>query len=67
VANADETLTAEQVAELLGTSINYLYQMRLKNRGPLSRKAHGRLQYRRADVNYWMARRLEASTRGGGL
>ena len=53
----DPLLTAEQVAEYLGLSVNTLYNMRVRGEGPVAYKFGGRsgpLRYQRTDVENWL-------------
>lgn len=55
-------LTAAQVAELVGLSVQTLYNMRLRGEGPVAYKFGGRsgsLRYQRADVEKWLAENRE--------
>lgn len=60
----ENLLGADEVAELLGVSKKYLYQMRHHGRGPASFKRGRELRYRREDVDSFLLRE-QASTRRG--
>ena len=58
----DPLLTAEQVAEYLGISVNTLYNMRARGDGPTAHKWGGRsgpLRYQQVDVEKWLAANRE--------
>jgi predicted DNA-binding transcriptional regulator AlpA len=63
----DEVLDVEQVAELLGVTANWLYQMRCANRGPVSSRRGMRLRYRRRDVEEYLEIEAAKTRRGGGV
>jgi len=49
-----ETLTATQLAELLGVNLRTLRRMRHEDRAPKPIRGEGALRWRRADVERWM-------------
>lgn len=61
----EETLmTLPQVAELLHRPPATLRYMRHKGEGPRSAVIAGRIMYRRADVEAWIAEQFDADERG---
>lgn len=59
---ADELLTIHELAAALRISRASVYQLRYLGQGPPAIKLGGRLRWRRADVDAWIAQHLE----GGG-
>ena len=54
-----EIMTAEEVAELLRTSVNTLYFWRRRKYGPPAAMAGRNLRYRRSDVLGWLDDQME--------
>jgi excisionase family DNA binding protein len=50
----DKLMSAAEVAEYLGISINTLYQHRYRGEGPPGYRVGGRIKYRRTDVETWL-------------
>jgi excisionase family DNA binding protein len=65
--NADELLTAEEVAEILGVTVKTVYQYRIRDTGPLSWRAGKRLVFPRSGVDAYLARKRQGSLRGAGV
>ena len=65
MAQADELLTVTEAAAVLERSVSTLYSWRTANTGPLSHRRRGRLVYRRSDLDAFVTRERESSTRGG--
>ena len=65
--DTDEYLLIADAAKVMGVSVSRLHQLRYENRGPVSVKVHNRIQYRREDIEHYMAASLDATRRGGVL
>jgi len=55
IRNADRLLTVREVADWLAINENTLHHWRHSHRGPRSLTVGGRIRYRRADVEEWLA------------
>lgn len=70
-ATSHDSLTAAEAAALIGWSPAHLARKRMTGEGPaflkLARGKQGRVRYRRADVDSWLASHMRTSTsdRGG--
>lgn len=62
-----DDLTIERAASYTGYSVSYLYNLRCDDRGPRSYRRHGRLWYRRRDLDDFLEKGIRESTRGGVL
>ena len=58
-----ELLPLDQVAEMLGCTTKTLYDLRAKGRGPHGFRVGPRLQFRRGEIESWLARLEEADGR----
>jgi excisionase family DNA binding protein len=65
VAQIDELLSVEEVAEILGVKVRTIYEYRTRGTAPLSWRAGKRLVFPRSGIDAFVARRREASLRGG--
>ena len=64
MAQTDELLTVEEAADKLGVSVQRMYNLRVDGRGPLAYRRGRRLVYRRSDLDTFLAREREATTKG---
>ena len=56
----ERLMSLEDVAEMLGVPTSTLYQWRYRGIGPRGyRLANGRVRYRRADVEQWLAEQAD--------
>jgi excisionase family DNA binding protein len=55
LANAEEFLSPEELADLLKVSRRTVYYWRARGTGPPTHKVGGALRYRRSDVEAWLA------------
>lgn len=64
----DRLMSATEVAEFLGISVNTLYQLRYRG-DPLPRgyRVGGRIKYRRADVETWLEEQADKPKIATGL
>lgn len=62
-----DTLTAKQVAEMLGIQLNSVYEARLRGRGPISHRRGNRLVFLRTDVENFLASERQRSRKGEGV
>jgi predicted DNA-binding transcriptional regulator AlpA len=53
-AEDDDLLTIKQVSEMLGCSVQALYNLRHRGAGPKSFMLAGRIRYRRGAVRNWI-------------
>jgi excisionase family DNA binding protein len=67
MAQADELLTVEEAADLLGVKVRTVYEYRNRGTGPLSWRAGKRLVFPRSGVDAYLVRKREASLKGQGL
>ena len=67
MTEADEILSARQVAKLLGVALDTVYTMRHYGRGPASFHRGKRLVYSRSDVEAFLERERETTLRGQGV
>ena len=67
MAQADELLTVEEVADILGVKVRTVYEYRNRGAGPLSWRAGKRLVFPRSGVDAYLVRKREASLKGQGL
>lgn len=58
----DELLKAADVAQLLGISVDSLYQLRYLHHAPPAIKIRGRLRWRRSDIDRWLDGQAEQSS-----
>ncbi|MBI3227185.1 MAG: helix-turn-helix domain-containing protein [Mycolicibacterium cosmeticum] len=64
MSQADELLTIEDAADILGRSTTTLYLWRSKNSGPISFRRGRRLMYRSSDVAAFALKERVETTRG---
>jgi excisionase family DNA binding protein len=50
----EKLMSATEVAEYLGISVNTLYQHRYRGEGPPGYRVGGRIRYRPEDVEQWL-------------
>ncbi len=67
MAQPDELLSADEVAELMDVSVDTVYTRRHYGKGPVGWRRNNRLVFRRSDVEAHLAREREATVRGGSL
>lgn len=57
----ESLMSATEVAEFLGISINTLYQLRYRGDSlPRGYRVGGRIKYRRADVEAWLEEQVDS-------
>lgn len=61
----EQLLTVQQAAERLGVSPSTMYGYRWRGIGPRSFRRGGRVLFRANDIDDFLAREREATTRGG--
>lgn len=62
----DELLTVEEAADVLGVSVQRMYNLRNLGRGPVCHRRGRRLVYLRNGLVAFLARELRATVKGGG-
>jgi excisionase family DNA binding protein len=67
MAQADELLSVEEAAEMLGVKVRTLYEYRVRGTAPVSWRAGKRLVFPRSGVDAYLARKREASLKGQGV
>ncbi len=64
MAQADELLTVEEVADILGVKVRTIYEYRKRGTAPLSWRAGKRLVFPRSGVDAYLVRKRLESLRG---
>jgi hypothetical protein len=62
-----DLMTTEEVSKELGIPVGTLRYYRSTGCGPTSFRLAGRVRYRRADVEAWVAAQEQATRRGEGI
>lgn len=62
---ADDLLTVDEAAEILGVRKQRLYVLRWEGKGPLSFRRGNRLVYPRSGIDQYLADERRSTTRGG--
>jgi excisionase family DNA binding protein len=55
----ERLLTIRDVAELLGVTVDTLYQWRYRHEGPTGYRIGGRIRYRRGEVEEWISEQAD--------
>jgi hypothetical protein len=61
----DELLTVEEAADVLGVSVQRMYNLRNLDNGPVSYRRGRRLVYPRSGLAAFLARELQSTLKGG--
>lgn len=67
MTKTDEYLTVEEAADYLGYSTSWLYELRIRGRGPTSWRNGHRLVYPKSGLDQFVANRRARTLRGEGV